>query len=255
MFVFHHCTQKRKFKIRMLLFVIPAILACAFLLWTSLYYHADESAVAALRSDGVVAVKQESTGWMFDGPSEESVLIFYPGAKVEEISYAPLLHRLAEDVMDVFLIKMPLRLAFFGIDKAEKVIENSSYTHYYIGGHSLGGAMAAGYAAEHEHDLAGMILLAAYPIKETDVDTVIIYGTEDGILNRNRMEKAKDLITGRYRECVMEGGNHAQFGNYGKQSGDGKAGITDREQQDKTIQEVISFFHDETGDRKRDRGR
>ena len=198
--------------------------------------------MAALQSDETVTVKQEKSGWLFDGPSEERLFIFYPGAKVEEISYAPLLHRLAGMDMDVYLVRMPLRFAIFGINKAEKIIGESSYGEYMIGGHSLGGAMAAVYAADHGDELAGLILLAAFPTKETNTDTLIIYGSEDGVLSRERVRKAEELIAGRYRECVIEGGSHAWFGNYGKQRGDGNASVTADEQQAQTIAAVMDLF-------------
>ena len=233
--------RKSKRRIIALLASVPAIITFAFLVWTAVYYHAGESVTAALQSDETVTVKKTSTGWMFDGPSDETAFIFYPGAKVEETSYAPLLHRLAEEEMDVFLVKMPLRLAFFGINKADQIIDDTSYSRYLIGGHSLGGAMAAGYAADHEDEIAGMILLAAYPVKETKTDTLVIYGSEDGVLNMDRVRKAGDLVSGRYRECVIQGGNHAQFGDYGEQRGDGKATITAEDQQIQTIAEIRDF--------------
>ena len=88
-----------------------------------------------------------------------------------------------------------------------------------------------------------MILLAAYPVKETDTDTLVIYGSEDGVLNMERTKKAGSLISGSYREYVIRGGNHAQFGDYGEQRGDGKAAITAEEQQTQTIAEIRDFLN------------
>ena len=242
MIVFHHKTRKWKFRILVPMFAVVEIAAAAFFMWTSVYYHADEYAAAALQSDETVTVREVSTGWMFDGPYDEDAYIFYPGAKVEETSYAPLLHRLAEEDMDVFLVKMPLRLAFFGMNRAGDIIGSSSYKRYYMGGHSLGGAMAASYASGHEQDIAGMILLASYPAKEIDIDTLAVYGSNDGVLNMDRMNKAKDMVSGRYHESVIEGGNHAQFGNYGIQRGDGTADITWTEQQSRTVEEIRKWI-------------
>ena len=213
----------------------------AFLIYASVYYHADGTALAAMKSDEVVSVKKTDTGWMFDGPSQEDVLIFYPGAKVEETAYAPLLRLIAQEEMDVFLVKMPLRLAFFGMNKAEEILEDAQYSRYYIGGHSLGGAMAATYAAEHERELSGLILFAAYPTKETSLDTILLYGSGDEVLNREKVSRADDLVSGRYEEIVIDGGNHAWFGNYGAQRGDGEADITAQEQQSRTVEEIRAF--------------
>jgi len=191
-----------------------------------------------MQSNDLVNVERTDTGWLFDGPSEKEAFIFYPGAKVEEKAYAPLLRRLAEEDMDVYLVKMPLRLSFFGINKAGAIMETSDYDYYYIGGHSLGGAMAAYYAAKHENDLAGTILFAAYPTEETALDTLLIYGSEDGVLNMDRVSNAKGLVSGRYSEVVIDRGNHAQFGNYGEQKGDKTAEVTPDEQQDRAVKEI-----------------
>ena len=244
MLLFHHKTRKWKFRILVPLFAVLDLSVIAFLLWASAYYSAGETAAAALQSDGVVSVEESSTAWMFDGPSEDRLLIFYPGAKVEETAYAPLLRKLAEEEMDVCLVKMPLHLAFFGINRADKILEQYPRSHFYIGGHSLGGAMAAYYAAAHENTLDGIILLAAYPVKEMTTDTLLIYGSEDGILNMDRVGNAEALISGRYREYIIDGGNHAQFGDYGEQLGDGAGRIDAQRQQELTVQEIGSFLNE-----------
>lgn len=81
------------------LWIIPVLvilLSCMiFLIYAGQYYHSDGTAVSALRSDETVTVTQTEYGWLFDGPSEDDALIFYPGGKVEETAYAPLLHHLA----------------------------------------------------------------------------------------------------------------------------------------------------------------
>ena len=232
--------QKKK-HIWLIFACIIALSAAAFLLYTGQYYHADSSALTMLESDEKVSVTQADYGWFFDGPSEEEALIFYPGAKVEETAYAPLMHRIAEQGMDVCLVKMPFRLAFFGTDKAERVMEIYDYERWYIGGHSLGGAMAAVYAAEHSSQLTGVVLLAAYPTKPLDdhLRAVSIYGSCDGVLNMSRLSDGEQYMPKRREQYVIEGGNHAQFGNYGKQSGDGDATISAEEQQRKTVEAIL----------------
>ena len=241
MLFFHHKTRKLRFKFLVPIFAFVDAAVLAFFLYASVYYAADASAADAMQSDSVVAVEKTDTGWLFDGPADEKVLIFYPGAKVDETAYAPLLHRLAEEEMDVYLVKMPLHFAFLGINKAGEIMDHSDYDRYYVGGHSLGGAMAAEYAAEHESDLAGIILFAAYPTKKTNLDTLLIYGSEDGVLNMQCVEGASDLVSGRFQEIVIDGGNHALFGNYGEQKGDGQAQISGEEQQEQVVLAVREF--------------
>ena len=212
-----------------------------FLMYAAQYYHSDEIVYSALRSDETAAVIQTEYGWLFDGPSEDDALIFYPGGKVEETAYAPLLHHLAGQGMDVCLVKMPFRLAVFGVNKAEHVITHHNYAHWYIGGHSLGGVMAASYAAAHSGQLSGLYMLAAYSSKPLDETThaVIIYGSEDGVLNMAKLEEASQYLPGDSVTYVIEGGNHAQFGNYGIQDGDGNAAISAEEQQRRTVELIL----------------
>lgn len=242
MLLFHHKTRKWKFRILVPLFAVIDAMLLGFFLWTSVYYHAGDAALAAMRSDNVVSVERTEAGWLFDGPSEDNAMIFYPGAKVEATAYAPLLHALAAEGMDVCLVEMPFHLAIFGRNTADRLIRAASYHHYFIGGHSLGGAMSASYAAEHEELLDGMVLLAAYPTKETSLDTILICGSEDGVLNLAHVEEADERVSGTYDEHVIVGGNHAQFGDYGRQAGDGIAAITAQDQWDQTVYEIITFF-------------
>ena len=110
---------------------ILALLASAFFLYTGIYYRADEVAYKAMTSDERVEVVRTDYGWLFDGPAEETALIFYPGAKVEAKAYAPMLRLLAEEGMDVCLVEMPFRLAFFGLNKAEAVMREHQYGRWF----------------------------------------------------------------------------------------------------------------------------
>ena len=223
--------MKKKWLIPILM---TAAIFAAFFIYTGTIYHADAAALAALESDSLVSVSQTGFGWFFDGPSDDKALIFYPGARVEETAYAPLMHRLAEQGLDACLVSMPLDLALFNINEALDIQDQYEYEKWYIGGHSLGGAMAAVCAAEHGEHFSGMILLAAYPTKVLDDHLVLIsiYGSEDRVLNMERLNKGRKYEPEHSAEYVIEGGNHCQFGNYGMQRGDGEASISAEEQQE-----------------------
>ena len=201
-------------------------LALALLLSVSQVYRAGDRALQALTSD-TVQVERTDYGWFFDGPGEDTALIFYPGGRVEETAYAPLLHSLAHQGLDVCLVKMPLRLAVFGMNAADGVIARYDYAHWLIGGHSLGGAVAAIYAASHELD--GVILLAAYPTRSVDEPVLLLCGSEDGVIDREKLAASGQF--GAVEEQVIAGANHAQFGDYGAQRGDGLAAISAEKQQ------------------------
>ncbi|MBR1763693.1 MAG: alpha/beta hydrolase [Eubacterium sp.] len=195
-----------------------------------------------MTSNDTVTVSQIDEGYFFDGPGEDKALIFYPGAKVEDTAYAPMMKSLAEQGVDCFLIKMPMKLAILGANKANNIRAKYKYDNYYLAGHSLGGAMAANYASEHLNDYSGLFLLAAYPTKDLTVaqfPVVFIYGDNDKVLNREKLEVGFTLVTNDYQKVEIAGGNHAQFGSYGVQDGDGSATITPEEQWKITVDTIL----------------
>jgi len=235
--------RKRPVK-RIILLALAAVFAVLLVvggIFFLTYLHAGDTALQAMKSDGTVTVSETEYGYFFDGPSTEQALIFYPGARVDEVAYAPLLRKLAEGGLDVCLVKMPLHFAIFGMNKADRVMEMYNYDAWYIGGHSLGGAMAARYASRHPDSLKGLVLFAAYTVDEIgDSEKVLlIRGSNDTVLNIKKYEEGLKLVPGNARELVIEGGNHAQFGDYGTQSGDGEATITAEEQQKQTADFIL----------------
>ena len=116
---------------------------------------------------------------------------------------------------------MPFNLAVFNINAAEKVINQfPEIEDWYIGGHSLGGAMAASFLEKNQDDIRGLILLAAYSttdFSDTDIEILSIFGSEDKVLNLEKYAEYKPNFSKNTREFVIEGGNHAGFGFYGNQ--------------------------------------
>ena len=228
--------------------VLILVFAVVCLWYINDYYKSDVMMQQYFQDDNIVEMEENDYGLYMDGPGDESALIFYPGAKVEYTAYVPLLWQLAEKGVDVFLIKMPCNLAFLGQNKAEDVMRKYEYEKWYLGGHSLGGAMAAFYAAKHPDDLNGIIFLAAYSTKdlhEEDFSVVSLYGSEDGVLNMDKIEKGRSNMPTNYTEICIEGGNHAQFGNYGVQKGDGVASISRQEQQNQTVEAIYKMIRAE----------
>ena len=58
--------------------------------------------------------------------SPETGIIFYPGGYVDPEAYAPLFHSLAESGVLTVILKVPLNLAFFAVDKPDMVLKISS---------------------------------------------------------------------------------------------------------------------------------
>lgn len=231
-------SKRQKARIVICLVITALAAVCIFYLLT--YYHSENVETYLVSSDKV-EVKEITNGIFFDGPGEEEAMMFYPGAKVATDAYAPLMYQLAENGVDCFLVEMPFHMAIFGVNRAETILNNYDYDTWYLGGHSLGGAMVASFASEHADQVDGLLLLAAYTTKDlsqTDLKVITVYGSEDGVLNMEKIEKGRTLLPEGSVEKCIDGGNHAQFGSYGKQKGDGEAQISGEKQ----IQETVDLF-------------
>ena len=220
------------------------LLALAAGIYLGRYSRSDPEVSQFLESGGSVTVERISGGWRFDGPGEGSAVIFYPGGKVETEAYAPLLYRLAESGEDCFLAEMPVRLAITKVGAAADIMAGYDYDEWILAGHSLGGAAAAMYAARDGSGTDGLVLLAAYPTKPLPdgLRLLSVYGSEDGVLDLGRYEGGKACWPRDSAELVIEGGNHAQFGDYGVQKGDGDALISREEQQRMTVDAVLRWL-------------
>ena len=215
------------------------LLGVIIIWYSSDSYAATDRAAEYLAGTETTTVSETDFGLFFDGPGDEAALVFYPGGKVEYTAYAPLMFKIAESGTDCFLCEMPYNLAVFGINTADKVMNEYSYNMWFVGGHSLGGAMAASFA-EGREDISGLVLLGAYPVSQPNCHTILIYGSNDGVVNREKLETG--LSYENTAGFQISGGNHAGFGCYGRQAGDGEAEITPEEQWDITAKAVREFI-------------
>ena len=233
--------------IGILLFAV--ILCVAGLYIYTLDYYRSEVDIVDFEGNSSYAIEEFSEGIFVDGNGNTDAVIFYPGAKVEYTAYLPLCVKMAEQGVDCFLVEMPFHLAILGMNKAGKIMENYDYDNWYLAGHSLGGAMAANYVADNMEEFAGLILLAAYPTKalmSEDLKVLSVYGDKDGVLNKEKVDAGAELVPEYYREISLDGANHAGFGNYGPQEGDGEATMEREKQQEMTgdyIMEMIQKIY------------
>ena len=236
--------MNKKIKIGIILFLIVFI--GGFFVYAQFYYHAEKTATDYLNGTDDVNVTKISKGLFLDGYGNNTTIIFYPGAKVEYTSYLPLFTNLASKGIDCYLVEMPFNLAFFGTNSADEIIRNSSYEHYFMAGHSLGGAMAGSYVNSTQNNISGLIYLSSHLPKEIHVPVLSIRGTNDGVINLTSYNQAKPLMKNNFTEIIINGGNHAQFGYYGFQSGDNQANITPESQQNQTADAIIRFINENT---------
>lgn len=231
---------KRSFNINFTIALTIILLVIDILFDFANYNKANSLAKDYLNSTNEVNVVKTDFGYQFDGSGSDDAIIFYPGAKVECEAYAPLLFNLAKDGIDTFLIDMPFNYPFFGINKASSVLDNYNYNNYYMMGHSLGGVMASTFLLKNESQFDGIIFLASYSTKKLpdNIKVLSIYGTDDGCLNINEYEKNKTNFPPSYKEIIIKGGNHSQFGSYGTQADDNDAKISFEDQQQITIDNI-----------------
>lgn len=159
--------------------------------------------------------------------------IFYPGGMVKVEAYLPLVKALAEKGYCSVLVRMPKDLAVFNQKGADKFIKRfTDIEHWFIGGHSLGGSMAASFASTKSKVFDGIVLFAAYSTKKIndDISVLSVFGSCDGVLAKDKYEKYKKNLPADFTEFVIEGGCHSYFGDYGMQDGDGNPTITRNEQ-------------------------
>ena len=134
------------------------------------------------------------------------------------------------------------------VDAADGIQEKyPKIEEWYIGGHSLGGSMAASYVVDHVDEYEGLILLGSYSTAElanTDLNVISIYGSEDEVLNSEKYKKNRTNLPADFSEYVIEGGCHAYFGVYGHQEGDGTPTICNQQQIEITAQQIADWMEE-----------
>jgi len=248
-------TDKRKRKILIgitlgAIVLVITMFSCA--VYLNDYYRADTKAIAAFAPVSSVSKERLDDNTIVYAPENAKVgFIFYPGGKVEYTAYEPLMEACASEGIMCVLIEMPFNLAVFDVDAAEGIQEQyPDIENWYIGGHSLGGSMAATYLSENTDDFEGLILLGSYStanLSDTSLGVLSIYGSEDQVLNREKYEENKSNFPNDFTERVIEGGCHAYFGMYGLQDGDGTPTISNKEQIEQTVYAIAEFVESNQG--------
>lgn len=234
---------------KFVLIILSILILCcvAVGIYASDYYRADSVAVSAGAStDGISVIHSTDGEAVFMPENPEYGFIFYPGGKVEYTAYAPLMKALAKEGVLCVITEMPMNLAVLDIDAADGITERyPDIKSWYIGGHSLGGSMAATYAFDNADKFDGLVLLASYStadLTQTDLSVISVYGSNDGVLNMEKYEEYKINLPKNTVETVIDGGCHAYFGSYGVQEGDGIPTITAEEQLNLTLDALKNFI-------------
>lgn len=241
---------KRKLFISTLIVLVLGIMVVTCALYLGDYYRADEGAIAEFSPTENITVSTLQNGSVvFEPQSATTGFIFYPGGKVEHLAYEQLMAGLAREGILCVLIEMPFNLAVLNINAADGIQEKyPKIEEWYIGGHSLGGSMAASYLEKNAGAYEGLVLLGSYStvdLSDTDLDVLSVYGSEDNVMNREKYDENKSNLPSDVTEIVINGGCHAYFGMYGKQEGDGIPSITVSEQTSITVDNIVKMMKQE----------
>ena len=226
------------------LIIITIIFIASFFITS---YGPSAQAMANLKDSTLVDVTVDNfISFAPENTTATTGLIIYPGAKVEPEAYAPLANKIAQAGYEVIITPMPLNFAIFDSNAADEVISKfPNIKNWVISGHSLGGVMAAKYASENSN-IKGVIFYASYPqgdeLKDSNIEVASIYGSLDGVANLEKIVGSKDLLPASTTFVEIIGGNHAQFGSYGEQSGDNPAEISVDEQIEKAANASIELL-------------
>lgn len=225
------------------------------------YYPANESDINLIANINNVTASESNDYIYFEaiGTNNHSIfsksnssnltgkkgLIFYPSGKVASKVYATLTKKISESGYDVVIMKMPFKLAIIGTNKANMIFNEHSDINWIIGDHSLGGSAASSFGKSNPNSINRIVFLAIYPIDnmfDTGIKGLSIVGSNDGVLNKEEFNKAKTKFHMNTDFQVINGGNHAYFGDYGFQSRDNNSSISQATQENEDVNIILKFF-------------
>jgi dienelactone hydrolase len=206
-------------------------------------------ATAALASTESVTFEQGSDGRLTFTPTAAEPttgLVLYPGGKVPPAAYAPAARAIAEQGYLVSIVPVPFDLAVFGIDAASAVIaDHPEIEHWAVGGHSLGGSMAAQFIDSHPGAVEGLALWASYSaadLSDEDLAIATIYGSLDNGVPSFTSEANLAKLGAGVTPTVILGGNHEQMGWYTGQPNDPPATVSRADQQAQLVDATARFL-------------
>jgi pimeloyl-ACP methyl ester carboxylesterase len=230
-----------------------------FVGWSLIAYRASETARKALRGDTRVGVDRGGSLIRFTpagSPAAVVGLLFFPGALVDPVAYAPLAHAAAEAGFPAVIVTLPRRGAFGGADapglyaRADSILRDAGGPReWVVAGHSRGAVVASTLAARRPEGLAGLLLVGTSHPRDVDLSFLDVPVTKvaagrDGLASRAEVEANAHLLPPTTRWIWIDGGNHSQFAWYGFQPGDRRADLPRAAQQRATVDAMLAVLRE-----------
>jgi hypothetical protein len=218
---------------------VAVLLTVGVLVWL-VPLPAAPNALAALSGTGTVRVQEHPT-YLTVAPTTAATtgLVLYPGALVEPRAYLPLATRLAEQGYLVEIVKLPYGIAFAAPNAPTAArARHPEIEHWAVGGHSLGGTVAASFAAAHTDWVDGLLLWASYPVSsiaDSGLAVASVSAGNDGLATPADIDASRPDLPADAVFTEVPGAVHAYFGDYGPQSGDGVATVPRDQAQDEIM--------------------
>jgi pimeloyl-ACP methyl ester carboxylesterase len=210
-------------------------------------------AIRALASDGAVRVTAYDSFTTFlpaRGAGNPTGLLFLPGTPVDPRAYAPITRAVAEHGFPAAIVSTPWRgltseASSVMPERIAAAQQALGARRWVIAGHSRGGAFAARIVADNPGAFAGLVLVASvHPIgvdlRAATADVTQLSGDRDRTTTRAALADALTLLPPSTRMIVVRGGNHSQFGFYGKYPFDGTATIPRSQQIAETVDVLLA---------------
>jgi pimeloyl-ACP methyl ester carboxylesterase len=233
----------------LILLLLVALLGVLGVGWLTSEREPLPEALAALDSDSLVEVVQEP--WLTFAPTQgtpDTGFVFYPGGRIDPQGYAPLMKAIASEGYLVVVPEMPLNIAAFRPDVADEIVAHyPDIGSWAIGGHSVGGTMAAQYTNTHREVVDGLVIWASYPadnsdLSSSDVPVALIYGSRDPRVNDSSVSERRHLLPDDTSYARIDGGDHHQFGSYEVDPRDDHATIDRAFQHQQIIQTTLTLL-------------
>lgn len=223
---------------------IVLLVAVGALAWAHTVFMGEREASLTVWRDDGIAVRSDDSRIVMSPVSDttDEGLVFLPGARVDPYAYLAKLSGLVENGITVVITKPTLNIALADQRQLDDFTNGiAGVSHWLVGGHSLGGVRACMLAPDSD----GLVLFGSYcstDLSTSPIPVLSLAGANDGLSTPQKIADALNLLPPHATFIEIEGANHASFGDYGVQPGDGEMTTTDAAVRTAITAAVLEFI-------------